>query len=256
MWETIVGSAIETAGSMYASAKNMEMAKKQMAFQERMSSTAHQREVADLRAAGLNPILSATGGHGASTPAGSMATMENPTRGLSSNIANAARVRNETQMNQAALDKLRADTEVSKKQLQVMDSNMTLQELQGLLTTASANMTNANIPEAQAKSELWKLIGNTIRDLTGSNKPGQDIPGAANTLWGKVKSWLSSTEKDTPEVKQWKETKRKIYESVQNPTKALLDLFGVNNPYLDGSYGASQAPGNRYGGQNSAKGVR
>ncbi len=52
-----------------ATAANAQQAQKQMDFQREMSNTAHQREVNDLIAAGLNPILSAGGG-GASAPSG------------------------------------------------------------------------------------------------------------------------------------------------------------------------------------------
>lgn len=69
----LIGAGSTLVSNVWNSAE----AAKNRRFQERMSSTAHRREVADLQAAGINPMLSRMGS-GASAPGGDRAQMENP----------------------------------------------------------------------------------------------------------------------------------------------------------------------------------
>ena len=75
-WGPVAGGLIGGVGQYAANRETRQSTAKQIAFQERMSNTAHQRQVADLRKAGINPILSAKLG-GASSPAGSSYTAGN-----------------------------------------------------------------------------------------------------------------------------------------------------------------------------------
>lgn len=85
-----IGSFLgDIGGAGITAASNAKQAELNRNFQERMSNTSHQRQVADMRAAGLNPMLSGMKGAGASTPGGAQASMPDLS-GIGSRTASSA----------------------------------------------------------------------------------------------------------------------------------------------------------------------
>lgn len=150
---TLGAGALGFMGQERANGTNIDLAREQMNFQERMSSTAHQREVDDLIKAGLNPILSANGG--ASSPSGAMSQVQNSVeKGMSSAMA----------------------YKQLESQLKQADSGIALQNAQkgaaisqSMQAAASANkvktedeILKASLSEAKARGEMWNKYGKEL----------------------------------------------------------------------------------------------
>lgn len=175
----IMGGA-SLAGGLMGNAGNAKQAQKNRDFQEHMSNTAYQRGMADMKAAGLNPILAAYKG-GASTPGGAQAQV---TDVLSPAV-------------QAGLNTVSTAQQVATGKAQESLTNETIFKVRQdiLQSKASTNLTESQVDQVTAqivkiKEEAKYVAAQTTQAISSakgidSKTRGTDLDNIQKTIMGK-----------------------------------------------------------------------
>lgn len=218
----LLGAALGSTalGGLYSANQASGINKRNINFQKYMAQNAHQMEVKDLKAAGLNPILSAGAGKGAQASGGSSVPIPNPMANMPQAVQAAAQSRlSEAQASKAESEKDFVDLSMGKVTPEILKikeetrkigqeiKSMRANVMQQLSQTKNVNADTRLKTLASALAEVDNAIyqgdyGTAIRLL---EKPG--LAGTAAALGFSIKGYSMILNKANRVTKAAKVTK-------------------------------------------------
>lgn len=162
-------------------------ASRQMDFQERMANTQHQREVSDLRAAGINPILTATGGHGNAAPSGAAGggSAASVPVGVGQRAAASALAQQQVQVAKEQGDAVHYQAEKNKWDAEQSSLEYLIKEsAAGALKEALRSSAKAEAAHNQQVEKVWRSPSSEVLKYLQLLAP---VTGTASSIFNSVK---------------------------------------------------------------------
>ncbi|UDN67794.1 DNA pilot protein [robinz microvirus RP_121] len=173
---SLLGGLFARSGQSSANKTNIALQREQQNWEERLSGSAIQRRVQDLRNAGLNPMLAYQGE--ASTPNVSAAHVENENSELGGHIASAGKAVQQAAVIKSQLSNTNADTIAKRAQAALTAQNVETAKHQTAIAANTAKNVGMATEEQHYRIErIRKEIDNTIEStLTMEDKRKKLLP--------------------------------------------------------------------------------